>query len=97
MSVVVILEANVKPESANEMMTMMKEALPGTRAFAGCQDITVHSNQNDQHNVVLVEHWDSKDHHEKYLAWRMETGFLPKMMSLMSGEPNMRYYDQVDV
>lgn len=97
MSVLVILEANVKPESADDLNTMMKEGLPDTRAFAGCQGITAHSNLDDPSNVVLVEHWDSKEHYEKYLAWRMETGFLEKMVSLLSGEPSIRYYSQVDV
>ena len=39
MPVVVTLEANVRPESADDMNSMMKVALPDTRAFAGCQDI----------------------------------------------------------
>ena len=97
MSVVVILEVNVRPESAEDMNTMMKEALPDTRAFAGCQDVTVHSNLDDPNNFVVFGHWDSKDHYEKYQAWRAETGFHEKLMSALSGEPRIRYYNQVDV
>ncbi len=97
MSVVVVLEVNVKPESANDMNKAMKENFPDTRAFDGCEGIRVHSGQDDPNNVVLVEHWASKEHHQKYLAWRTETGFMDQLMTMLDGPPSIRYYDEVDV
>jgi putative transposase len=34
----------------------------------------VYFNTEDGSNMVVVEHWDSRSHHEKYLTWRTETG-----------------------
>ena len=43
MSVVVLLEVNVKPGYANDMTKAMKENFPDTRAFDGCEGLKVHS------------------------------------------------------
>ena len=96
MSVVVLSEVNVKPESANDLNQFMKENLPDTRAYDGCLGIKVHSGQDDPNNVVVVQHWASKEHFEKYVAWRTETGFLDKWIAMLNGEPSVRYYNEVD-
>ena len=95
MSVVVVLEVNVKPESANDMNQTMEENLPDSRAFDGCEGFKVLAGQHDPNNVVVVEQWASKEHHQRYLAWRTETGFIDKFMSMLAGEPSIRYYDEV--
>ncbi len=97
MSIHVLLEVNVKPESADDMNALMKENLPDTRAFDGCEGITIQSNAEDPSNVIALEQWLSREHYEKYLAWRTETGFMDKMVSMLAGEPSIRYFDVVDV
>ncbi len=96
MSVTVLLEAQVKPESVNALKSLFKEILPDTRAYDGCRGITVYSNQDNSSNLVLVQHWDSPEHHQKYLAWRTETGVMDRIGAMLSGAPSIRYFEKVD-
>jgi quinol monooxygenase YgiN len=97
MSTVVLLEMQVKPESVNEVKAMLKELLPDTRAYAGCQGIDIYSNLDDGGNLVFYERWNTRDHYQKYLNWRTETGVLDKLSAKLAGPPKIRYYERVDV
>jgi len=96
MSVLVILELKLKPESVNTLKEMLPAILPDTRSFAGCQDITFYSNQDDPQVFVAAERWESKDAYQKYLAWRTETGVMAKLGSLLTAPPSIRYFDAID-
>jgi quinol monooxygenase YgiN len=97
MSVVVLLEIQVKPEAVNEVKSFLKQALPDTRAYAGCQGIDIYSNADDAGNLVFYERWDSREHYQKYLAWRTETGVLDQLSAKLTAPPKIRYYERVDV
>ena len=96
MSVTILLELQVEPEAVDEMISFLKEILPDTRVYEGCQGIEVQQNQEDSSNLVMVEKWDSRQHYEKYLGWRTETGVMDKIGSMLSQPPSIRYYDLVE-
>lgn len=96
MSVMVLLEAPVKTEEISNMKAYLAEIFPGTRAYDGCQGIQAYVNTENNSNLVLVEHWDSRSHHEKYLVWRTETGVMGKIGGMLAGPPSIRYFDGVD-
>ncbi|MBI3248894.1 MAG: antibiotic biosynthesis monooxygenase [Deltaproteobacteria bacterium] len=97
MSVVVLLEMQVKPEAVNEVKAALKDILPDTRAYAGCQGIDIYGNLDNGGNLVFYERWDSRDHYQKYLNWRTETGVLSKLVANLTGPPNIRYFERVDI
>ena len=97
MSVVVLLEIQVKPEAVNEVKAFLKKVLPDTRTYAGFQGIDIYSNADDTGNLVFYERWDSRNHYEKYLAWRTETGVLDQLAAKLTAPPKIRYYERVDV
>lgn len=97
MSVLVLLQLKAKPENADDISKYMKAALPDTRGFDGCNSITVHRDQDDSNNMVIVENWESRQHYETYLAWRTERGDMEKLGAWLSGEPTIRYYQNVGV
>ena len=97
MSVIVLLEINVKPENADEVTAFFRDELHRTRGFDGCNGITIHRNQDDPNTLVAVEDWDSRQHYEKYLAWRTERGDLNKLVGWLQGDPSIRYFDNVGV
>ena len=97
MSVLVLLEINVKPENVNDVTNFMRDELHATREFEGCNGLTVHSSQDDPNTLVLVEDWDSRPHYEKYLGWRTERGDLEKLAGWLQGDPSIRYFDNVAV
>lgn len=80
----VIAEFPVKPGKRDEFEAALRAALPDTRAFAGCRDIKV-LHDDERNAFVLIEKWDSFDHYDKYLAWRMETGLGEMLDPLLEG------------
>jgi len=97
MSVVVLLEIQVKPEAVNEVKALLKQILPDTRAYAGCQGIDIYGNLDNTGNLVFYEWWESRDHYQKYLAWRTETGTVAQLGTKLTGPPSIRYDQRVDV
>ena len=95
MSITVLVEANLKDNGAFD--ALMREILPDTRAYDGCEGLTIQRNLDDSANIVLVEHWESRAHYEKYLKWRDETGVLAKIGELIDGPPKIRMYSMVGV
>lgn len=93
--VTVIVEGTVK--NNDEFDALMGSILADTRAYDGCEGITVQRNMEDSANVLLIEQWESRAHYDKYLAWREETGVLGKIVALLEGPPNIRYYTDVGV
>lgn len=97
MSVMVFLELQSTAESIKQLKSAFKDILPDTRKYDGCQEVEVFDNQDDPLNLVLVERWESRQHYEKYLGWRTETGALESVVSMTSGPPAIRYFDLVDI
>ena len=96
MSVLTLVEVNVKPESVNEFKSYMKEIFPGTRAFPGCRGIQLQINQDDATNMIAVEEWETREDHQKYAAWRTETGVVERIGSMLAGPLSIRYFDKTD-
>jgi len=96
MSCTVLVELKVKPGTGDEIVAAMKSILPDTRSYDGNIGISVIRDQDDQDVVVLVEEWESKAHHEKYLAWRTETGVMDTLVGMVAEPPSIRYFDPTD-
>ena len=96
MSVVVLLEIQVKPEAIDEMKAFLQRILPDTRAYDGCQGIDIYGNLDDTGNLVFYERWDSRQHYEKYFAWRTETGVLNQFGTMVAAPPSIRYFERPD-
>ena len=96
MSITVILEAPVKSEEVPNMKSYLAEILPESREYDGCQGLDVYFNTDDEGNMILVEHWDSRPHHEKYLGWRTETGVMDRLARMLAGPPSIRYFERTD-
>ncbi len=96
MSVLVLLEVQVKPEEISNMKAYMEEIIPDTRAYEGCQRIDVYFDTGDTASMVAVEYWDSRAHYEKYHLWRKETGVLDRIGAMLTGSPSIRYFNRID-
>jgi quinol monooxygenase YgiN len=96
MAILVLLEATVKAECVNELKSSLKKHFPDTRAYDGCQGITAYLNVDDDRTLVFVEHWDTKEAHQRYTAWRRETGVGAELVSMLEGRPTIRYFETID-
>ena len=96
MAVLMLLEATAKAECVSELKSFLKERLPETRAFDDCQGLTAYLNVDDGRTVVIVERWDTKEAHQKYMAWRAETGARAQLNSMLEGTPKVRYFEAIE-
>jgi len=96
MSVLVLFDVEALAGRAEELIAVFGEVLPDTRAFDGCEGVTVHRDQDAPERLVLVERWASRPHYEAYLRWRTELGD-PRLGALSTAPPALRFLDDVEV
>jgi len=93
--ITVIVEGTVTNNDAFDQL--MRDILGDTRAYDGCEGITVQRNLDEPAKVMLIEHWQTREQYDKYLAWREENGSLGKIGELLDGPPSIRYYSNIGV
>ena len=96
MAVMVLLEAQAKEGTGDELLATFREILPDTRAWDGFLDLVVHQNQDDKDNLILVEKWESKAAYESYLGWRQETDVFDQLVAALAAPPSIRHFDITD-
>lgn len=88
----VLLEVKIKDGCHDELRAKFVELLPDTRGFDGCIYIYLTKDQDDPSKIIIVELWESRQHYEKYLAWRTERGDM-EILGEMMEEPTWRFLD----
>ncbi|MER2997652.1 putative quinol monooxygenase [Pontibacter populi] len=96
MAMIVILEARIREESVDEAKAFFQKVIPDTRIYEGCLASKLFQSEKEPTSLLMVEDWESQDHHRKYLDWCTRTGMLRKLLRLSSGPPNLRYYHTLD-
>lgn len=91
MSVMVTLELPAKPECLSEFLDVMREALIDTRAYEGCDKVETFVEESTG-SVLLVELWETAEHQQTYMEWRMETGLMDAIGGFLSGAPVARTF-----
>lgn len=94
MSYCMNLVLTAKPESFRELTTYMAEILPDTAGYAGAQVITCYTDP-EAHILTVHEIWESKDHQQAYFKWRMETGVVDRLVSMLAAPPVIDEYTHV--
>lgn len=94
MAYVVNLVITAKPESFADLTAYMAEILPDTAKYEGAQVITCYTDP-DTHTLTVHEIWDSKDHQQAYLKWRVETGVVDKIGTMVAGPPAFNEFAHV--
>ena len=96
MSVAVILKLAVKEESAEELKKYLKEILPDTRSFEGCQGVQLYENKESPTKMIIHSKWISEEADKKYMAWRTETGVFDKVAPMLTDPPSLELYNIID-
>jgi quinol monooxygenase YgiN len=91
MSITVILEADVKPESKVNLLKLLTQYLPETKKYKGFISISIHSEQ-ESNQVVFYEKWQSINDYHAYLNWRTETGVMDELAATFNSPPSIRYF-----
>ena len=94
--VFVNLQLKIKKGLESEFIDELNVLLKETRSYEGCHAVYFIQNQDDPSNLEFCSKWDSKQHYEKYLQWRIESGVLEETANkLGDGEPVWRYFNLV--
>ena len=96
MSVIVLVNLDVKEEFVGELKKYFKEILPGTRSFEGCQGVQLYESKESPTKITIHAKWTSEEAQKKYMSWRMDTGALDKIIPMLSEPPNLEFYNIVD-
>jgi quinol monooxygenase YgiN len=87
--VMVTVEMVFKPGTADAFCASLPEMLKDTAKRAGFQSLKAVRHKDDPNKVLMVEHWDSEDQYNAYLAWRQERGDMDALgPSLISFQAN---------
>ncbi len=91
MTVMVMLDFDIKEGKLDEFLGILEQTLPETRAYSGCLFLKtcVYENAN---KICLVEEWETKKHQEEYFAWRVSTG-LTKAIEPYVSDVTTTYMD----
>ena len=95
MSVTILLRMRVKEESIAAFEESFAAMLPETRAYDGCRGVTVQRQLDAPTTYWIFEQWDSKEHYERYLQWRNESGTLGTLAETLSEPPALSFLDPV--
>ena len=87
MSVMVSVEMPIRPEKFDEAVAFLRDILPDTRAFEGCEHLDTYLDREGS-RALLIERWTAPENQQAYIGWRVESGFLDQWGEFASGEAN---------
>lgn len=96
MAIIAVLELEAESNKKSDLLTFINEMVPDTRAYQGNQ-LTEVWVQLDGKYIVVVETWESRFAHEKYMSWRQSTGVMGKAMGFCVGAPKLRIFEKTAV
>jgi len=95
-SVTIWMDLHLTPEGAEASRNGgFAETFKDTRAFDGCEFINAYGVEGDPDRFIIFERWASKDHYDRYIAWRRSTGYLEQAGMRMASPPQLRYLEEV--
>jgi len=89
----VILEADVLEDKKQNLLNYLKEILPDTRLYKGCNDISIFE-ESDSNSLTFISNWDTKQDYDNYLTWRTKTGVLRKLSQFLKSPPKIRFLNK---
>lgn len=92
MAITAILELRLKADMLATAHQVIHATLTDTRAFPGCQGVTVLVDGDDPAHVVLYETWESVGHDRAYRAWRATPEGASELGSIVAGPPKLTLF-----
>ena len=70
-----------------------EQGLAATRAFEGCESVETYTDADNPDTIVLWEKFATRADHEAYIAWRVETGLIDLLGSILASDLQITYLD----
>ena len=92
----VIAKCPCHEEGASKLIDFLKsdDGFSVTRTHKGFKHIELLV-EEDNKTIWLYEQWETKEDHQTYLNWRMETGFGDFMGEILEGEFSLSYLSNI--
>lgn len=71
------------------LLQLLTKHLPDTHKFNGFIDISIYS-EEDTELVIFISKWQSFEVYQQYLQWRIDTGVMATLGSLLAAPPVIR-------
>jgi len=96
LSILYIAEVKVKNDQIANIKSFMKQITPDTRGFKGNEGVEIYFDMEENDLMFLVEKWNSEEDYHKYHQWRVSTGVIDKLRSMLAGKPKRRFLKRID-
>jgi quinol monooxygenase YgiN len=90
----ILVEFPANPGTRDEFIDELNKILVDTRAFDGCLDAHVWTNESDADKLWIYEEWESREHQVAYVSWRTETGNTAHLGKYIAGEVRFLWLNQ---
>lgn len=95
MSVLVLVEAEVKTEKFDIFRSMLEHTLPETRQQDGCEYVQAFIESITPCKLVLIERWQTVRLYKHYRLWRIKSGAIELFNSLLTTVPTVRILEEI--
>lgn len=83
---IITISFDAAPGKRDELVAKLQSILPHTRAFDGCNAITLTEATDQPGSLMLLEDWASGEQYEVYKMWRKESGTTVLGTDLVLGD-----------
>ena len=97
MSINIITQFKTKPGRSADLIALISEWLPESLEQPGCEEVAIRQNQDDPDDIISAQKWASRQHYERYVAWRTEQGVTAKFNELLVGGIQVRYFNDIPI
>lgn len=94
MSIGVVVDLEFKPGGAAPMIEIMKERLPFTRSYEGCEMVELYADHDNPEHLVLMERWSSRVAYDKYREWAMAQASTQQATQSLVRDMTTLYLDE---
>lgn len=89
---VILVTMKCVAKNRDEFVKHLSKNLPVTRKREGCRYVDTYTSADKPNEVILIEAWDSRALHEKYIEWRTETGGLAAFAAFLAEPPTVDFW-----
>jgi quinol monooxygenase YgiN len=89
MPITSILDLQIKPDRVDDAHALLRRVLADTRAFDGCESVTVVQDHADPARILAIEVWASLEHDTAYRKWRAGEGAITDLPELLAAAPRL--------
>jgi quinol monooxygenase YgiN len=80
------------PKDREQTIQHLAQALPITCNYNGCRYSNTLIKVDNAQEIILIQGWDSREHQQKYISWRQETGALDELIALLAEPPEVEFW-----